>query len=165
MKKCLQISLLSSLLVLPTMAVLAADATTTTNANAVSATTTTTTAAAPAMSMMDVLTKLDAAGYHSVKEVDLGSNGTYKVETIDAKGEKVEFTVDPAKPVIAAQPQGTKILTATEVAKKVMDAGYMNITKIKFKGDSYSVKAHDKQGKNVELDVNLVTGEITKDWF
>jgi hypothetical protein len=164
MKKCLQISLLSSLLVLPTMAVLAADATATTatNANAVSATTTT---AVPAMSMMDVLTKLDAAGYHAVKEVDLGSNGTYKVETIDAKGAKVEFTVDPAKPVIAAQPQGTKILTATEVAKKVMDAGYMNITKIKFKGDSYSVKAHDKQGKNVELDVNLVTGEITKDWF
>lgn len=151
MKKFLQISLLSSALVLPSFAALAAD--------------TTTTPAAPSMSMTDVLSKLDAAGYSAIKEVELGSNGTYKVETINAKGEKVEFTVDPAKPVIEAGPKGMKILTASEAAKKVMDAGYMNITKIKFKGDSYDVKAQDKQGKMVRLDVNLMTGAISKDWF
>lgn len=159
MKQYLQISLLSALLVMPAVAAMAADM----PGNQMGAQTGA--ATGPSMNMMEVLNKLDAAGYHTIKEVELGMNGTYKVDTIDAKGKEVEFTVDPAKPMIPAQPQGTKLLTASEVAKKVMDAGYVNITKIKFKTDKYDVKAHDKNGKVVKLDVNVVTGEISKDWF
>jgi hypothetical protein len=150
MVKFIQMSLLSGLLVLPVAGVFAS---------------TTTTAPAPSMSMMDVLNQLDAANYNKVKEVELGANGTYKVEAINAKGQKVEFVVDPAKPVIEKQAQATTMLTAHEVAKKVMDAGYTNITKIKYDGGKYDVKAQDKQGKMVKMDVNMVTGEITKDWF
>lgn len=149
MRNLLQISVLSGMLAMSGLAI--ADTTASTNA--------------PAMSMMDVLNKLDAAGYSAIKEVELESNGNYKVETINAKGEKIEFIVDSNKPVIEPGPKNMKILTASEVAKKVMDAGYMNITKVKFQGDSYDVKAQDKDGKMVRLDVNLMTGAISKDWF
>jgi hypothetical protein len=162
MKKFLQISMLSGLLALPSLAALA---TNTANTTATTTATTTTAPAAPAMSMTEVLSKLDAAGYNVIKEVELGRNGTYKVEAMNSKGQKVEFVVDPAKPMIEKQAQATKMLTASEVAKKVMDAGYTNITKIKFEGSRYDVKAMDKQGKSVKMDVNAVTGEITKDWF
>lgn len=160
MKTFLQASLLSSLLVLPSVAVFAATTTDTT-----ASTTTSTTQVMPAMSMMDVLNQLDAANYNKIKEVELGHNGTYKVEAINSKGQKVEFVVDPAKPVIEKQAQTTTMLSAKDIAKKVTDAGYMNITKIKCDGAKYDVKAQDKQGKDVKLDVNSVTGEISKDWF
>lgn len=158
MKKYIQISLLSALLVFPMASAMAADMTATGSA----ANTQTQTAT---MSMMELLNKLDAAGYSNILEVDLGDSGIYKVETIDAKGDKIDFTVDPQKPEIPTQAVGAKILTPSEVVKKVTDAGYNNITKIKFKTDKYNVKAHDKDGKIVKLEVNVVTGQVHKDWF
>ncbi len=149
MNKYLQISLLSGLLIFPTAAALAANMQ----------------PAAPIANMMDLLNKLDAAGYHQIKEIELGKSGTYKVDTIDEKGRELQFTVDPAKPYIKPLSQQVLTLPTLEIAKKVTEAGYKNITKIKNKGDKYEVKAQDNQGKAVKLEVNMVTGEIHKDWF
>jgi hypothetical protein len=158
MKKSLQITILSSLLLFPASALLAAD----TNMN--STTTTTSTSAPMHSNMMDVLSGLDSAGYSNVKSVELGANGTYKVKAIDPAGKKTEFVV--SKPAdIKKQTQTMKALTLSEAAKKVMDAGYTNITSIKAKSDHFNVKASDKNGKMVRLHVNIVTGAVSKEWF
>ncbi len=161
-RKYIQITLLTGLLAIP--AVTLASPAPSNSSAAPSAVPSAAPSAAPAMDMMTLLTKLNDSGYNYIKEVELGSNGTYKVETLDAAGKKLELTIDPAHPNLPVQTASIKVLNTAEIAKKVMDAGYVNITKIKFKGDCYDVKAHDKNGKNVRLDVS-VTGEISKDWF
>ncbi|HLF66387.1 MAG TPA: PepSY domain-containing protein [Gammaproteobacteria bacterium] len=159
-RKCIQITLLSSLLALPAAAFAAPAA----SNNDVPVTVGSPVMKEPAVDMVTLISRLHDKGYNYIKEIEYGSNGMYRVKTVDSTGKKVELTLDPANLTIPVQEKSVKLLGTGEIAKAVMDAGYVKIVKIKYKGDGYEVKAYDKDDKAVRLEVS-VTGAISKDWF
>lgn len=106
------------------------------------------------------LQNLQADGYVAVKEIKLEGE-SYKAEAINMQGKKVEVKLDSAGKVV--EPKSTKpgisMLTAV---KKVEEAGYHDIHKVDSEKDKYEVKALDKEGKKVSLEVDALSGDIKK---
>lgn len=172
MNQYIQISLLSGLLLLPAAGVFAANTSTTDSTNAAAMTQMMDNStgvpvmnAAPALSLMDIVNRLDMEGYTYVKSIELGSNGSYKIDTIDGQGKKLEFSISHLDQIKKSDLNGAPLITMKQAAQAVQDAGYTDIVKIKNKGNDYQVKAYDANGKLVRLHVNVFTKEISKDWF
>lgn len=62
----------------------------------------------------------------------------------------------------AAADTNAKWLSIPQIHDKLEAAGYANIDEIERERDGYEVKATDRDGKRVELEVDPLTGGVTK---
>lgn len=60
-----------------------------------------------------------------------------------------------------AAPTG-KPLTLAQVQEKLEAAGYRNIQKIETERDRFEVYATNREGQRVELDVDIITGQVMR---
>lgn len=117
----------------------------------------------PSVSAVDVLQRLDQAGYRQIQDIEY-DDGTYKIEAYGSQGQKINFEINSKNMEIPPlEKKGKSYLTMLQVARKLQGMGYIHIDQIEFDNDYYDVKAHDMNNNEVKLEVNSVTGEITKD--
>lgn len=116
------------------------------------------------ITMVKALQRLDQAGYRYVHEIKY-KRGVYRVEAIDAGGQKVKLKVNAQTGMIQA-PKGSNkpYLSMLQVAQKIQAAGYANISKIEFDDGRYEAKVYDPKGNKIKLYINPVSGEIRKRW-
>jgi len=62
---------------------------------------------------------------------------------------------------VGAAPKG-KPLTIMQLHDKLEAAGYRNIQKIETQRDRFEVYATNREGQHVELDVDIVTGQVLR---
>jgi hypothetical protein len=113
--------------------------------------------------VVDVLQRLDQAGYHQIRDIEY-KNGTYKVEAYGTQGQKIKFNIDARSMTIPSfENNGRPYLTMLQIARKLQGAGYSHIDQIEFDDNYYEIRTYDANGSRVKLDVNSITGEISKD--
>lgn len=115
------------------------------------------------IAVSQIIQNLEAKGYVGIREIELEDN-VYKADVVTAEGEVLDVKINPMTGEMMGSVGAPKHLSVLEVAKKVEEAGY-RIIKIKADGESYKVKALDKEGKKASLKVNASSGEISKKWF
>lgn len=116
------------------------------------------------MKMSVAIQKLQAKGYKNIRKIEY-KDGFYEAKIMTTDGYKAEVRVNTKTGAIENPTKEIKSLGILEVVKKVQAAGYHDIYKISFDDGEYEVAALDKDGKDVQLDVNASTGEIKKNWF
>lgn len=117
----------------------------------------------PPVPVVDVLQRLDQAGYSQIHNIQY-KDGIYKVEAYGSQGQKIKFDINAKTMVIPAiENKGKPYLTMLQVARSLRGAGYSRIEKIEFDDKYYEVKAYDVNNKQVKLEVNSISGAITKD--
>jgi uncharacterized membrane protein YkoI len=114
--------------------------------------------------LSQILQSLQTQGYSIVRKIKF-DDGIYKAEVINQQGKEVKIEVNAQTGKII-KPQGNKNrLTLLEATQKAEKEGYHNIYKIEADDDEYEVKALDKDGKKVELEIDATTGKVSKKWF
>lgn len=117
----------------------------------------------PPVPIVDVLQRLDQAGYNQIHNIEY-KDGMYKVEAYGSQGQQVTFDVNAKNMAIPTiENKAKSYLTMLQVAHNVQRAGYSHIAQIEFDDKYYEITAYDANNKPVKLEVNSVTGEITKD--
>jgi hypothetical protein len=114
--------------------------------------------------MSTILQKLQAKGYSIIREIKF-EKGAFEAKAINAQGNEIDIRINPQTGEMFQPTANPARLNMLEVVKKVEAAGYHNIYKIKSDDDKYDVKALDNNGKSVEVEVNAITGTISKEWF
>ncbi len=118
---------------------------------------------AKSLPITTIINNLESKGY-TAKEIKF-KDSSYHVDAINKQGKEVDLTVNPETGVLNQTEKNTLTLSIQNAAKKVEAAGYRSIYYIKADDDKYVVKALDKDGKKVSLDVNGTSGEISKNLF
>lgn len=117
--------------------------------------------------MTTLIKKLESNGYVFIHEIEF-SDDTFKVEAVNKQGENVELTMNPETGEILTNHEHEKSnmkLTMMDAVQAVENAGYHNIYKItvSLSKSNYEIKALDKNGGRISLNINGVTGEISKE--
>lgn len=114
--------------------------------------------------LSSILQELQANGFNTIKSVAL-DDGVYHVDAFDAGGEEVTVKVDPNTGAILNKDDiKTKYtITLQQAASAVENAGYMKIKSIECDDEYFSVEALDKNGDEVDLEVNRSTGAVSED--
>ncbi|MCS5712206.1 PepSY domain-containing protein [Candidatus Berkiella aquae] len=112
------------------------------------------------MPMSKALNSLQTKGFNVVKKIEF-EDGVYEAKILNAVGKEIKVKMNAKTGEIEKPKEGLALLSALEIAKKVEDAGYRNISKIDTEGKEYEVKALSKEGKETKLLVNAQSGEIT----
>lgn len=112
------------------------------------------------MPMSKALNSLQTKGFNVVKKIEF-DDGVYEAKILNAVGKEIKVKMNAKTGEIEKPKEGLALLSALEIAKKVEDAGYRNISKIDTEGKEYEVKALSKEGKETKLLVNAQSGEIT----
>lgn len=115
--------------------------------------------------------RLEAAGYTAIDDIESEKDG-YEVKATDREGRRVELDVHPVTgEVLKTETKSDKSrddsrnqradwLTIPQLYGKLEAAGYTGIDEIEREKNGYEVKAIDRDGRRVELDVHPVTGEV-----
>ena len=106
------------------------------------------------------LARITAAGYHAPYELEY-RHGHWVAETTTAEGLRISAIVDPVSGrVDAFDARGNGAISAQEVRDRVLAAGYERITDIEFDDGFWEVEAIDRYGREMDLVVHPVSGEI-----
>lgn len=125
---------------------------------------------APWLTPHEVQLKVEALGYRDLTKLER-ENDKYEIKATDADGRLVAIDVDPVTGAVlktevkrdkdtTAKP--TTGLTLHQTQVKVEAMGYRDLKEIERDGDKFEVTATDRDGRLVELDVALFTGEVIK---
>lgn len=119
-----------------------------------------------AVNMSKVLESLKSKGYNFIKEIKF-DDGVYEVKAFNLDGNEVKIKIDPKTGNIIPEQKVTDRMTALDVSKRLEAMGYSKISEIEMSRDlnKYEIKALNKEGKKVKVDVDAKTGNISKDWF
>lgn len=73
------------------------------------------------------------------------------------------FAQDAGAPVAASSvPADVRWLSIPELIQRLEAAGYRDFEEVERESNGYEVKATDREGRRVEVDVHPVTGEVLK---
>jgi len=123
--------------------------------------------------IVPVIQHLQSKGYVPIHEIKF-DDGMYKAEIWKGNDQEIKLEINPQTKEITQTKTKQEThpalpavkLSLLEIVKKVEAAGYHSVYKIKFKMSRYEVKALDKEGKKVELNVDANTGKVNKEgWF
>lgn len=114
--------------------------------------------------------KVEALGYRDLTKLER-DNDKYEIKATHADGRLVKIDVDPVTGTVLktevkrdkdidAKP--TAGLTLHQAQVKVEAMGYRDIQEIEREGDKFEVRATDRDGQLVELDIAPLTGEVLK---
>ncbi len=118
---------------------------------------------ANAVSASTVLENLQKAGFTGVRKVKF-ENDVYEAVAINHEGRPVKVAVNPTDGQVSKESKAMAAqLTILDAAKKVEKAGYTHISEIELEKNKFDVKALDKNGKKVDLEVDGQTGNIKED--
>lgn len=116
--------------------------------------------AAPVDDAGTALQYIAAAGYHAPYELEY-RHGYWLAESTSAEGLRVSVLVDPASGAVHAfDHRGNGAIPAQRVKELVRAAGYSRITEIEFDDGFWEVEAIDSYGREVDLLLHPITGEI-----
>lgn len=110
-----------------------------------------------------VIQNLESKGYLGLRELEL-AHDVYQADVVTAQGDAINVKVNAMTGEVMGSKAMPNHLSILDIVKKVEEAGY-RITKIKAEGETYKVRALDKEGKKAALKVNAMRGEISKKWF
>ncbi len=113
------------------------------------------------ISVPTLLERLNASGYSGVHKVTLEKDG-YEVQGWDMQGRKFKLEVEAKSNHAPQAGSKAKLLTLLEVAQKVEQAGYTNISSMEVEKGKCEVKAHDNNGHRAKIFVDLETGAPSK---
>lgn len=108
-----------------------------------------------------VLQQLHRKGITDFDNIEF-KEGAYEAVIIGTYGSRQTITIDPKSGVIRSKPNLSDHLTMLDAAKKIEAAGYSHISKIESCGNVYKVNASGRNGKEVELTLDRISGEIEK---
>ncbi len=115
---------------------------------------------APVEDAGQALAQLTAAGYHAPYALEY-RHGYWVAETTSAEGLRISAIVDPVSGrVDAFDARGNGAISAQDVRDRVLAAGYQRITDIEFDDGFWEVEAIDAYGRELDLIVHPVSGEI-----
>ncbi len=118
---------------------------------------------AKSLPMTEIIHNLESKGY-TAKEIKFDDN-MYKIDAVDKQGKEVDVEINPETGALNQTTKNNTTLTLQAAAKKVESAGYHSIYYIKADDSKYVVKALDKDGNKVSLDVDGTSGAISKNLF
>lgn len=114
------------------------------------------------MSMSKVLDNLKNKGIVAVKEIEF-DDGVYKAKIIMNDGKSDKITFNPKTGELKAS-ENLGGLSAMDIATKVEGLGFTRIYKMELDSDKkFEVKAVNKDGKRMKLEVDAITGKILKE--
>jgi uncharacterized membrane protein YkoI len=115
------------------------------------------------VNLSTVVQNLQKAGYTGIHKIKFEHN-VYQAIAINPEGRPVRVAVNPANGEVSKpSKQLQEQLTLLDAVKKVEGAGYTQITKIDLEDNKFEVKATDKNGKKVDVEVDGQTGNIKED--
>ncbi len=115
--------------------------------------------------MLKALVFLQSKGYIIVKKIEFQKDsGIYKANVVNAEGKSLEIKVNPETGEMQKPEEDITGWTAIQIAKKLEDAGYNNIYEINTQllGHQYDVKVLDDSGQELNIKVDVESGNITK---
>lgn len=115
----------------------------------------------------DVTSRLQAAGYAEVRDVEF-DGGVWEAEVKRADGRWGEVAIDAATGEIFDAKAGKPMLDARAVAEALEAAGYTEITDLDRDGALWEAEARDKTGARVELrlsghDARVLSSDVEYD--
>lgn len=113
--------------------------------------------------LSSVLQNLSDKGFAAVRQIKY-KDGIYKAEVINSQGKEIDIRINAQTGVPSKLPAKNN-LTMLDAVKKVEAAGYSHLYKVEAENGKYEVKALDEKGNKVKLEVDAMTGKVSKDWF
>lgn len=114
----------------------------------------------PVMDAGTALDRITAAGHAAPFELEY-RQGYWTAEATTPEGLRVDLLVDPDNgQVYAFDTRGTGAISADEVRRIVLDAGYVRVSDIEFDDGFWEAEAIDSYGREIDLVLHPVTGAI-----
>jgi hypothetical protein len=117
-----------------------------------------------ALQIVTIIQNVQAAGYPLIKNIEL-QKGVYKVKAINSQGLDINLVIDPQKGTIIKPGKSVIRFSLIDAITQVAAKGYHGIYKVEADEGSYDVYAIDDKGNRVTLEVDAMTGEVSKHWF
>ncbi len=116
--------------------------------------------AQPAPDASIALQRIAAAGHVAPYELEY-RHGYWTAEATTAEGLRVDLLVDPdSGEVLTFDSRGTGAISSAEVRQIVLAAGYTRVSDIEFDDGFWEAEAVDAYGREIDLVLHPVTGEI-----
>lgn len=113
--------------------------------------------------MVKVLDDLKSSGYPIVKKIEFNTlNGAYNATVVNGEGRNLDIQINPQSGEMTRLKNDVEGLKASDVAKKVQEAGFANIYEMSIGmfGNKYYVKVINDKGQKITLTVDGKTGNI-----
>ncbi len=116
--------------------------------------------AQPAIDAGTALDRIAAAGHTAPFELEY-RHGYWTAEATTAEGLRVDLLVDPdSGEVRVFDSRGTGAISAADVRRIVLAAGYVRVKDIEFDDGFWEAEAIDAYGREIDLVLHPVTGAI-----
>ena len=117
-------------------------------------------AAQPVMDAGAALDRIAAAGHAAPFELEY-RQGYWTAEATTPEGLRVDLLVDPdSGQVHSFDARGTGAISAADVRRIVLEAGYVRVHDIEFDDGFWEAEAVDSYGREIDLVLHPVTGAI-----
>ncbi len=107
----------------------------------------------------DVRSKLQAAGYTDIKEVEFDS-GLWEADVRRTDGSWGDIAIDPTTGEIFDSRDGRNVLDVRGVTEALERAGYSELSDLERDGALWEAEARDAQGQRVELRISGIDGRV-----
>lgn len=107
----------------------------------------------------DVESRLRAAGYTEIKDVEFDS-GLWEADVRRADGRWGDIAIDPATGEVFDSQDGRTVLDVRGVTDALAAAGYSEVSDLDRDGALWEAEARDAQGQRVELRISGIDGRI-----
>lgn len=107
----------------------------------------------------EVQTKLRAAGYTQVHELER-DDGMWEAEVTRADGSRDDVLIDPAKGEIFDAANGRTVLDAGKILDLAAKAGYTRITEVDRDGATWSLDAYNRNNQRVDVRMSGYDGRV-----
>jgi hypothetical protein len=116
-------------------------------------------AVAQSQGIEDVRTKLQAAGYTEIRDVEFDS-GLWEAEVRRADGRWGEVALDPSSNEVFDAKDGRALIDARGVADALEAAGYTEVSDLDRDGALWEAEARGPDGQRVELRLSGHDGRV-----
>lgn len=120
---------------------------------------TTAPALAAELGAAEIQTKLRAAGYTQVHELER-DDGVWEAEVTRADGSRDDVIIDPAKGEIFDPANGRTVLDAGQILALAAKAGYTKITEVDRDGATWQLDAHNNKNQRVDVRMSGYDGRV-----
>ncbi len=111
-----------------------------------------------------ILHTLKTQGYTAVQKVIL-VNGEYQVTALDSEGNRVSMRINCHTGDMIALDKTDSHIAMLDVVEKIEAIGYTSTTFIELKDNHYNITAVGPNGKKAKLQVNTISGQVSKELF
>ena len=107
----------------------------------------------------DIRSKLQAAGYSEIKEIEFDS-GLWEADVRRADGSWADIAIDPNSGEIFDSRDGRNVLDVRGITDVLERAGYSELSDLESDGALWEAEARDNKGQRVELRISGINGRV-----